>query len=478
MNKVRKKRLLSRKKKEPEKTSKIQKVLNTLVAVSAVAVGLLTIRGHLKDNFKRSPEVKIQVLKNIEKSAANKYSVHTPGKARFLNNQTHYFNVNDRLKSRLETIKLKATRDSLYASITYVTASAGAGKSWIGLGITKQVFGKKMKMISLRKLFVKPITPITGINVSQKPDLKMRVTLPGVAENPVTVSEMPYFEISIEQLLKITGASKERIVVIDDLDEIHPQASKQILRKLENYYRSATKPSISFIVFGRPEAFYPHLNNTHRRSFREVKVVNLQTPIYKNKSELKVRFDNWATRKLRDQSQKVDIFGQALKYFKQFPYLVLSLSNASSSDKVFDYIQGICVNELAPTNWKVEEQKMRKHIVDLALRRNQDTHSRPRANGLFSKEYYAMLAKVAAHYTKSEELNKKTGWFSVASSEELTVKMAHKTLRFNVSEVLDRSGLITIKPVNINTISYKFDVFWMHRYFVEYYNANLAKFNK
>lgn len=470
MNKIRKKIPRPKEKEKVKGEGKLQVTLNNVVAIVTIIGALIAIYSQLP---KPTRKVSTKYLKRIERKLESQYQSQALGKARFEDNKQHYFQENTALTKRLNEIKNAANANGNFASLTYVTAPAGSGKSWIGLGLCKSVLGKNVKIISLRNLFVRS-NQATGIKVRKIADLTMRDSKQG----KVTVSKMPYFRLdSIQQLFALTHISKERFVVIDDLDEVHPTVADNILKALEDHYCASEHKPISFIVFGRPEAYYAHLTHTHRTLLsRDVPMVALKTPIYRNKAELRVRYNNWAKRKLLADSLREKVFEMSLQYLAKYKYLVLSFKNAASSDKFYDYIQAMCTSGNASIRWSQEEAKMKHQLVDLALKRNQETHGRPEATGLLSNEYMAMLAKVAAHYTKS--IDKDNGWFNVPSREELTVNMANnQTLKFNAREVLNRSGFINIKPVSSNAIHYKFEVFWMHRYFVDYYNNNLAKYN-
>ena len=53
-------------------------------------------------------------------------------------------------------------------------------------------------------------------------------------------------------------------LLVDDFDEIQQDTGIEVLRQLEDYVQETEGRFVHFIVFGRPESFWPWLNHSDR----------------------------------------------------------------------------------------------------------------------------------------------------------------------------------------------------------------------
>ena len=246
------------------------------------------------------------------------------------------------------------------------------------------------------------------------------------------------------------------------------------------YLRDSNNPRINFIVFGRPEAFYPYINyhNKKRTSHDFQLLESMNPPNYKSYSDIKVRFDNWiayAAEKRNDPTilkDSVEIYAILTDYLDKYPYLRYSFLTAANSGNVIDY--AISEQKLESKFGLNNEGVLREQLVGGILKRNKDTHKRPAKESLNHEEYEFMIAQIAAHYVFEDKVDE-NGWFIVGEEDELRIEINGKRLKFKVRNVLDRSGLIDIRPTSTNFLRYRFEPFWLHKYYLEIYNKEIEK---
>lgn len=245
------------------------------------------------------------------------------------------------------------------------------------------------------------------------------------------------------------------VVIIDDLDEIHPTSSNDILRIIGKS-AVADKRVRHLFFFGRTEAFRGHLSKIKRhfpsRTFR-MKSYNCS-----NTTELLSAI--LCINDVRDNPQNYDI-----------KYIVDLIEEKAFLWEMIQTFKGLAMVTSASLSWSgkdnLEELQMKKALYDELMRRNRKTHGR----GVeYEKEYQSALTEIAKQYLNEAIDNE--GKFSVGMTDPIEFLVEDQKgqklkKRFLVQDVLSYSGLVEIYPVNTSTQDYRFLPTWIHSYLVE-----------
>ena len=107
-----------------------------------------------------------------------------------------------------------------------------------------------------------------------------------------------------------------------------------------------------------------------------------------------------------------------------------------------------------------EEHEIKSSIYNALLARAHESHHRPTQE---ETEYDAFLREIARRY--APKIDPETGYFHVAYSDfiEFRDEGGHSAA-VKVSDVLNRSGVARLDPVDFSQRKYRFEPFWLHRY--------------
>jgi hypothetical protein len=135
------------------------------------------------------------------------------------------------------------------------------------------------------------------------------------------------------------------------------------------------------------------------------------------------------------------------------------LGNLSQANDIVNYARDSGSEAAEKSENELKEEFFRR-ILD----RNSKTHNRPSPNeSQYLDTYVNLIRQIAA--SKSESVNDQ-GFFLVKYLEKVSVGNSSA----NMQTILNRSGLIDVKPLSNNQLLYRFSPFWLHRYLVENYN--------
>lgn len=84
--------------------------------------------------------------------------------------------------------------------------------------------------------------------------------------------------------------------------------------------------------------------------------------------------------------------------------------------------------------------------------------------------YGHVLEQIAVRY--AEEVDDE-GFFLVGFEDNVSVPAGEGDVTVRVRDVLDRSGIAYLDPVDFTTTRYRFDPFWVHAYLVEKWNQRI-----
>jgi hypothetical protein len=274
----------------------------------------------------------------------------------------------------------------------------------------------------------------------------------------------------VEFLRSLMHGSSASTLIIDDLDEIHPDVAKWLLRKLEAFVSSqAATASLlpnKIVVVGRPEGFSPWLRSEERRPPAGVASPTvLVVPNLFERAILGVLLSDYRKFKFNDTSPLKDAEKRSLwNLIDHYPFLRSSLGNLALSNLIME--EALIEVQQAP----MPSFELRDRLFDGLLERNFETHGRPKGT---DDVYVRAFEKIAAAYSTKAKLDK-FGYFYVTFEDTVTAKDAKGSdITFKTRDVLDRSGLIFLNPADYRIIRYRFEPLWLQLHLIERYNRRL-----
>jgi hypothetical protein len=384
---------------------------------------------------------KTWVLQTAENAATAAASINNDSGVTIASIPEHYAAVNT------EFIAAVNNSDTGGAMIL-VTAPGGFGKSFL----VRHLQALQPNRVKLYKL------SDYGAS-SDKPDLILRKRETRIAVNHLL--DVP--ESRQKQLLAEVGnPNSNGIHVIDDFDEINADVAQILLAALSRIAQQSIHSRI--VAVGRPEAFAKYLSDPHRLFTVAPKWVALRPPLYQTKGDVKSLID-FAYR----DSGKPPTEEQTAKTFmllSRHPYLRPMLGNLSHAIDMVKHARDTSVEKLQASS----DKQIKRVFCDLILARNSNTHNRPSPTEPEQlRMYLQVIRKIAAEHSGSVESD---GSFRVSELENVF----SGDVSAQVQNVLNRSGLVTVQPLDTVTLQYRFSPVWLHRFFVDEYNSAFGGF--
>lgn len=442
-----------------------QTALGVILAICAL-IGYLAEGTQFIDGLFCKSEAKLQKFNTA--SSIVSCTINT-GTARFSSVMEYYEEANGELLSRLKEIT------SLPRSITYIGAEAGYGKSWIGILLIKKVIqdSSEIFVFDIKKKFVNEsprVLRARGIDKSMKPELVLTNNDSGAQ---IELNKLPTFSDSqdFDQFCVLFGRGiSKKYIVIDGLDEIHPDKVTQLLNELESSNKYLNK---HFLILARGESFLTSRINPPDPS-ENIRLLKGLSPIkIENTGDLAIRADNWISYYPKNNSvapltkpDSLKVQKSLVSLIQKFPFLAQSLTNGANGADLVRYI----IESPDSRIEDISEAEIMDELKDGVLKRNSLTHNRPNSRGNNTELYLNILAKIAGHY--SSEIDENDGFFRVSSTDVLNVDYQDNSFRFNPVSVLNLSGLISIEPLNSTYSRYRFQPFWLHGYLIKYAKDN------
>ncbi len=218
------------------------------------------------------------------------------------------------------------------------------------------------------------------------------------------------------------------------------------------YETNEGKIFLQVIILGRPEAFMRFAENPLFKN--KTTIIQLKSPKIHNKAELTIRVQNYIDfnkKKNIDLNKTVSDFSKMLK---QNIFLTNTLGNLGLSDVLINYV--------------VENNKrnVKDVLFDFLLERGDEKHNRPSKdkNKDYFEPYKMFFEQIALDYKDKIDEN---GFFEVANSDQTTISWSGTTYTTYTSNVLERSSLVLIVPIDGYRAKYRFEHIWLHKYLVE-----------
>ena len=366
-------------------------------------------------------------------------------------------------------------RNEPYKSVSYLFGNAGVGKSFIKTPL-KNIFPPKANTCTVN--LEKKIRPgkVYGSLIKQTPQLSSSEvvlgTLPEIME-PGSFS----FDCMLEdsKCSLISNNNHSEVIIIDDLDEIHPNSSKFILESVDDYVEEAQKfnekKSINFIILGRPEAFSKWLSDSHHKNPINFKKFCINGPQYTHKKDIDLMVLSYFMFRERKMPPK-QLFNKVAEIIFSNNYLYHTTANNLSN-------ANFTIKRLHENQSYSENQLKNKLFTDF-IGRNNSSHNRPAMTGEKGELQLRLFQNIATKFINKIDKN---GYFEVDISDIVNVVTNNidkqidvlnisptcdvQTIAFNIQQTLEYSGIVEIEPVSEKAKKYKFSPFWIHRFLVE-----------
>ncbi|MEM7313574.1 MAG: hypothetical protein AAF497_10530 [Planctomycetota bacterium] len=443
--------------------------------------------------FRRvSPSQRISLLRQVEARVLPLPLVK--GVSRHETLRGYYVASNPGLQHRFdEAIDAFTTgRPRPFRAMTIVSGPAGIGKTFIKSGIySRWIDEEHIWKFDVRDVFAEMIQQ--GL-AEHKPDL---VHGEGVINRLPSLTDAGR-KLFVERLT----AGVRPFVVVDSLDEIHPDDYFFVLSELEKLTQQKHHEYLHVVVFGRPLAFREFWAARRTQGVNDgLRAYVLRAPDFRTTGDLMVstwNYDCWKYGVSRDgiQGERLPI---TLDDFQKWCDCDFDRSG-EFSDVRFRETDSICPevrDELM--RWTSESRVVMSVVSNLAgnsilrdivhqhvkgktafdesqfmdeffarwLERDTKSDDRPsRLKPAHLDVYLKLLEEVAAKYANENRVTR-LGYFDVVDEDRVAVDHDGRRVEIAVSTLLNRSGLVNLDPVLPTAHRYRFEPIWLHRLLYE-----------
>jgi hypothetical protein len=310
-------------------------------------------------------------------------------------------------------------------------------------------------------------------------------------------------------LLRLLESHNAHFVVIDSLDELHPDDYVKTLEQVEQFAFSPNRHFVHVVVFGRPCAFVDYWRSRASGVERErdLQLFLLNPPQLRTTGDLLVSSWNYCTWKFAAHCSRGKDTTTALSLakfarwsdadfirsgeFGDICYKANDELNATMRDTLIQYAKRYRV--VVPLLHNLAGNSILREIVAHRVRHGRPYNEREIMDAYFEAWlerdyqsdgrpslrhpdhvdlYLQLLQRVAIRYAQPGRIDQQ-GYFSVSATDQIRIVYDGRRLAFPIQRILDRSGLKHIDPREIGERRYRFEPIWMHRYLVERYNEGV-----
>ncbi|MFL9458662.1 MULTISPECIES: ATP-binding protein [Nostocales] len=332
--------------------------------------------------------------------------------------------------------------------LIFVYGSAGSGKSQVAKALK---VGDSVALIELSELRYnrkeKIIHPMTQL----EPDLIIgSVLVSQMADFRKEEKEKEFIQLLNDIAKKDVGDNTS--IIIDGLDELHPNSSIYLLRVAREYIAKHSKKNIIFV--GRGEAFRDYVEQyTDSKNYKDIEV----KPLYLNNSQLLkwyiaefLAFPEWEKNPdFVPNVQEVEtLFNEINDVVQQKPELRHFLQTTEP------------VNVLlrSARNKRYDVDEISSLVFKELLNRNTKTHNRPSTELTTEAAQLYHKALIQASRTLNSKKRSNDGTVTAMVNKLDTLKVQHNQhcLEVEVYKVLNRSGVVNLNPFKENQLEYTF----------------------
>jgi hypothetical protein len=331
-------------------------------------------------------------------------------------------------------------------SVTFVLGNAGVGKSSFIRILQKQI--KDFRVVSLSQIKANGYSEFKDI-AYEEDDL---VTSSGFhyvfGRLPAIRNDIKNWLLTLFGRFGVTKLSGT--IMIDDLDEIYPGTAKRILNDIITNVGNKSPDVLDVVLFGRPEAFLDFYNQPNVFDFRSIKTITLNgVRDYYYTDFLIAAVTNFSELKKFKRIEPSVL----VNFLRQHQDLVITMANRAQAQFLIQ----------ALASGLKQEKDIKASIYNALMDRAHESHNRPTQE---TRLYDAFFRDIARMY--APKIDPATGYFPVAYLDtiDFTDQQGHAA-SVKVIDVLNRSGIAEVDPVDFSQRKYRFEPFWLHRYLAE-----------
>lgn len=356
-----------------------------------------------------------------------------------------------------------------HRGITYIYGVSGVGKSFVVRNhLTSTLPDEANCVVKLGDVF-NGSTQKLGFEVAPRPDVttsggKTLGTLPAIIDPR---------DFQLGHLLSVSGCERNGelvpLVILDDIDEIHPDSSRLILRALDKLILTPGQPKASFlhvIVVGGSEGFAPWYRDPKRGDGIQkfLSTYELEGPVYKTTGDLEVLARNvYQFQRGKEKWKQAErngtvstLVGQFEQYVRQHRFLSYSIRLLSVATIISDR------SSTSPDDTDID---LKKFLFGELLRRSSSDRSRADPS---DEQYRRVLEHIASRYVSQLDDD---GFFVVEGDEKVSVPNEEPDVdEVDVRAVLDHSGIAMTIPDSYSTARYRFEPVWVQAHLIELAN--------
>jgi hypothetical protein len=420
-----------------------------------------------------------------------------PGPGTYTDLPSYYAAANPELRARFERIRsLYEERSTpVYRGLTLVAGDAGIGKTFLKKEVFRKSYSEEAVLkIDLRELYLH--WQQIG-NVALKPDLHC---------DDVVINVLPSLgHTHHKPLLEMLSSKSASFIVLDSLDELHPDDYTHVIRQLEEFVCLNRTGFVHVVVFGRPFAFVDYWRSgPQNRTGCDIELFMLKPPRFRTTGDLLVSSWNYHTWKCKAKKRLTDGTTAALSlgdyaawaengFLRTKPFDNISVPTEAeihpdATIKLLQYAQrhrmiGATIYNLAGNaiireimaqrcdqRLEFDEFAIEQAYFDAWLERDHASDNRPSPSHPAHLDLYIrLLQEVAVKYLVENHVDDQ-GFFEVGRDDRICVTHLGRELSFPVRQILNRSGMKHVDPCQPEPLKYRFEPIWLHRFLVEQYN--------
>lgn len=404
----------------------------------------------------------------------------------------YYEAANQELADRLAACKscFEVNPNTPFHRLTLISGVAGAGKTFLkGMVFRTDYPQGTVHKFDLRELY--DLWREQGL-VESRPDL---------AAQGLTLNHLPAVKGPRgNQILDYLNDQQGNFFVIDSLDEIHPADSQWVLEQIEQFTFESSRPFLHVVVLGRGSAFRDYWVKHHGdRPSEDLALFNLGAPEFKTTGDLRVSTWNYHCFRNRLAWSQPDrgpftladyTAWEASDFDRTGPFAGVSLNSDQAVDASFEktfsqwaqarpylndmlrnlagnsMVREIAFERLAKSR-ECSEQAIKRAYIRACLERNAGSHDRPTSDdSQWGPLYLQLLISIAQRMAQPDRLNDR-GFFIPRAGETVNVAYQGREYTFSIQQVLDRSGLIFVDPLQTDAPTYRFEPIWVQRTLLE-----------
>ncbi len=383
-----------------------------------------------------------------------------------------YFSIaNPELLTHIDQIEKAYLEGQIDQGLTYIWGSPGVGKSFITRNRLHEGFPGDSCLIKLGDVFGDDSDALS-FEVIDRPDL---VTLDGKLEFDSLPTVARANEYELNSILEVANCKQNdelvRLIIVDDIDEVHSETSNLILKSLDRFTLDAAQSNEDFIhviVVGRGEGFATWYQDPKRNDdiVKYLNVFHLNGPEFVTTGDVAALANNQFAfvfgAEIWDQMKKdgtaAGLIDDYVRYVQKHPLLTYSIRALAIATMITDR------SSSSPDD---READLKAFLFDELLRRASNTHNRPLPS---DSQYRRLLEEIAVLYAGEGKVDAE-GFFTVGFNDTVPVEEDGRPVgEVFVRDVLDHSGIAILEPASFSTARYRFEPVWIHSHLVELRN--------